>query len=166
MFASAREIVHGARLSDLDHQRFGNGDGDLQGYDAETDEEYHQEKLRLLREKYDAAQEPDDGGHRFFRDHGSGVADSISGKGYDWTEPVHIHVALRDKKTPLSVADGHHRLAVMYHTAPDEPIPLMVSEARDNPQHGGLENLTGYGVKQQATTAARIGAYRRMGQGK
>jgi hypothetical protein len=165
MFASAREIVHGANLLDLTPYDMPSGSDPV----TATTEVRHQAKLNLLKDKYAAAQT---GGPSYQRgrstldDHGAGVAESISQRGYDWSEPIHIHVKLRDKENPLTVKNGHHRLAVMYHTAPDEPIPLMVTEADDNHEHGGLDNLTAYGVRLRTTLAPGrvVGAFRRMGQ--
>lgn len=110
MMATAHEIVHTHYLNDLDgvrspqtaDERLKYGDGWSVPYRNKAD---------LL--TYKEREYP-------------GLTQNISQKGFDWKHPIQTGRVgyLPDLKDEVTVLDGHHRLAAMYHHRPNEFLPM------------------------------------------
>lgn len=122
MFASAHEIIHGALLGDMRDYHLPDGG---KSYPPKP-EDMQKGKEALLAFKLSEASNSEE--HSGIIP-GAGLAKRIQDSGYDWKSPISIEVNPNNKRNPIRVVNGHHRLAVMYHTAPHEPIPIDVVRA-------------------------------------
>jgi hypothetical protein len=56
--------------------------------------------------------------------HDGGLKEEIDKHGYDWSKPVTVNLHDDEGNFSPYLLEGHHRVAVMMKTAPDEPIPV------------------------------------------
>lgn len=129
LFASAHELVHGTTLGDMttDHMP------PWANKNSPTDEHVLAGKETLLHFKFSESMLDERHSERV---PSAGLGKKITEGGYDWKSPIVIGIDQNDSKNPITVLNGHHRIAVMYQHAPHEPIPITVARVtprRDDP---------------------------------